>query len=262
MTMDNCRRFIGIGFAGFFVILVGLMIVAVVPASAEELAVVATTSWTAAYCRAAGIENVTVLAPATMLHPPDYLLKPSDIPLIGDADIIVVGGYEAMVDRIRSHLAGTETEIFRIETGYALESIESSVTALAVKAGTLDVAKRNLMGIRTAYDRGRRVVEENGLNGRRAWAHRFQAPLAAALGLQVVGTFGPIPPGPQAIAEAAEARAEVIIDNAHNPVSGPLSEVSPDSLQVTWINFPGLDGTTSLEEVILANAQRLAEAFR
>ena len=63
-----------------------------VPSAAEEPVVVATTTWTAAFCRAAGIDDVVVLTPSTLRHPPDYLLKPSDIPLIEEADIIVVVG--------------------------------------------------------------------------------------------------------------------------------------------------------------------------
>ncbi len=45
----------------------------------EELRVVATTPWTAAFALAAGVENVRVLAPYEMQHPPEYELRASDV---------------------------------------------------------------------------------------------------------------------------------------------------------------------------------------
>lgn len=228
--------------------------------AAEELKVVATTEWTAAFCRAAGLSDVRVLAPATLQHPPDYELKPSDIPAIAEADLIVFGGYEGMMERIRSQIAGSETLMLQIITAYAPPVIESSVRAIAEAAETEDLAEVNLKIISDAYAEARRLTREAGLNGMTAAVHQFQVPLAKGAGLEVVAVFGPAPPGPKLIAEIAESGATLVLDNRHNPVSAPLQEVLPGARGVSLINFPGADGTITLADVIIYNARVLSGA--
>jgi zinc transport system substrate-binding protein len=162
---------------------------------AESLKVVATTEWTAAFCRAAGITDVRVLAPASLQHPADYELKPSDIPALMEADLIFFGGYEAMMERIRSHVAGSETVILQIVTAYAPPVIETSIKAIAEAAGTQDSAEMNLLLIREAFAEARRLTAEAGLAGSKAVVHQFQVPFARGAGLDVVKEFGPAPPG-------------------------------------------------------------------
>ena len=164
--------------------------------SGESLRTVATTEWVAAFCRAAGLTEVHVLAPATLTHPPDYELKPSDIPVLTEAELIVFGGYESMMGRIRSQIAGTETRMLRIDTTYEPSKLEASVRAIAEVAGTSADGEKGIAGVREAWSAARRIVAGRGLTGKRAVVHRFQAPFAAAVGLDVIMVFGPAPPGP------------------------------------------------------------------
>lgn len=229
---------------------------------ADEIKVVATTEWTAAFCRAAGLENVHVLAPANLQHPPDYELRPTDIPVIMEADLIVYAGYEGMMERIRANIAGDETELLQIKTVYSPQIIRESVVAIATAADMVSEAEENLIIIEEAWEQAGILVSEAGLAWKPAAVHVHQGALAWTLGIFEVATFGPAPPGAGPIAAAAESGAVLIIDNQHNPVSAPLQEVLPDAVVVELINFPGAEGTRRLEEVILFNATRLAEAFR
>jgi hypothetical protein len=218
-------------------------------------AVVATTEWTAAFCRAAGMENVRVLAPAALQHPPDYELKPSDIPMLMDADIIVFGGYEGMVERIQAQIAGSDTRMVRIETVYNPPAMEKSIRTLADVSGKMETAERNIAAIRAAWDEARRLVTAAGMKGSKAAVHRFQADFAREAGLNVVLEFGPPPPGPRLIADAGGSGAVLVIDNRHNPVAAPIREVLKGAKAVELANFP--DTGENLHEVILRNARVL-----
>ena len=235
----------------------GLLISGLTHLAAEGLKVVATTQWTAAFCRAAGLEDIRVLAPASLQHPADYELKPSDIPALMEADLIVFGGYEAMMGRIRSNVAGTETQMLQIVTAYAPPVMEKSIRDIATIAGSEGKAEENILIIREAFAEARRLASKAGLAGKSAVVHKWQVPFARGAGLNVVKEFGPAPPGPRLIAEAAGTDAVLVIDNRHNPVSAPIREVLPDSYTIELINFPGAGGTRTLADVILYNARLL-----
>ena len=224
--------------------------------------VVATTEWTTAFCRAAGLKNVRVLAPVTLRHPADYELKPSDIPALIEADLIVFAGYEGMMERIRANVAGRDIRMVQIETVYSPGIIEASVRKIAEAAGTQVLAEEELAAIAEAWDDAAQIVEEAGLAGKKTAAHRFQVPFAEEAGLDVVAVFGPPPPGPRLIAEIARSGAELILDNWHNPVSMPIQEILNDAAAVELFNFPGRHGTVSLEDVIRDNAVTLAASAR
>jgi hypothetical protein len=49
----------------------------------QEAAIIASTSWVAAIADAAGAQNIRILAPVKLCHPPEYELKPSDLEAAG-----------------------------------------------------------------------------------------------------------------------------------------------------------------------------------
>ena len=60
------------------------------------ITILATNSWTAAFAKMAGVDSagmiIQQLAPADMEHPPEYELKPSDVKIIRDADLLIYAG--------------------------------------------------------------------------------------------------------------------------------------------------------------------------
>jgi len=224
----------------------------------KDALVVATSSWTAAYAQAAGAENIAVLAPLNMIHPSEYELRPGDISKLMNASVIVYAGYEVMAERLKNGRDLSPDKLCLVRTEYDYETIEQSVMALAVRLGTEDIARENLMEIRNAFDEGRKsIAEKNRLMPPRVVAHRLHAPLIKALGIVPVVFFGPATPEASEIIAVSKTDALFILDNRHNPVGQPYREVLPNALYKQLLNFPGHLGTKTLSDVIRYNVAQL-----
>ena len=222
-----------------------------------EVTVVATSSWTAAYARAAGAENILVLAPIEMNHPSEYELRPGDIPKLMKATIIIYAGYEVMTARLQKGLDIPPEKLLQIDTDYNYESIAQTVTKLAFKLGTENKARENLIEIRHILDEGKRAVREKHIAGEKVVVHRFQTSLAKELGLVPVFIFGPVAPEAADILSVSKANVTYILDNRHNPVGLPFREVLPYTLYKQLINFPGHLCTKTLSDVIRYNISQI-----
>jgi zinc transport system substrate-binding protein len=215
--------------------------------------VIATTSWTAAFASAAGAEDVGLIAPAGMLHPSEYELSPADIIRLKRADLIIYAGYEVMVRAIRENLDIPEERLLQIDTRNDIQTIEASLKKIGRALGTEERAERASAEIKELITRGKREFSVSGMEGKTVWVHTFQIPLAESLGIKVDGIFGPAPMTASMIAEAAEQGVDLIIDNVHNPVSGPVKSVVPDVISALWRNFPERVSSDALFEVISGN---------
>ena len=225
--------------------------------SANGVLVVATSSWTAAYARAAGAENVVLLAPFDMVHPSEYELRPADIPQLMDATLIVFAGYEVMTGRLKKGLDLPAGKLLQIVTEYNLESMEKSIMMIAAKLGTETVARENLSEIRRIFEDGKKDFEAQGMTGLPVVAHRFQSSLVRELGFAPVVVFGPSSPEASEIVAVSKTGAFIIIDNFHNPVGQPFNEVLPGARYEQLLNFPGQKGTKSLADVVRYNILQL-----
>jgi len=76
------------------------------------------------------------------------------------------------------------------------------------------------------------------------------------LGLDVVGTFGPGEPSPAVVLDLIKKKPAMVIDNYHNPGGKALAE-SLGVPYVVLINFPGKDGTRTIEDVFLYNEKAI-----
>ncbi len=229
-------------------------------AGADGGAVVASTEWTAAFARAAGIPEVRVLAPAASRHPAEYPLRPSDLRAVAAADALIFAGYEAMAARLRE-VAPKDATVLRIDTDYSLATLRGSLEALRAAGGTTETAAASLRAIALEYAAWRAELAARDLAGAPALVHRFQEPLARELGFEVVAVFGPLPPQAAALASLAEAEVALIIDNHHNAVAAPLAEVHAPAPVVAFLNFPGAAGTATLLDVVRHNRRLLAAAL-
>ena len=55
---------------------------------------------------------------------------------------------------------------------------------------------------------------------------------------------------------------EIIIDNAHNPSGQPLAE-SRENVKIAYLmNFPGMNNTHSIADVIRENVQMIINAYK
>ena len=232
------------------------------PAAAQQkyLRVVATTTWTAAFARAAGIEEVITLAPADLRHPAEYELKASDVAALKDADMIISTGFEVMAKRLGEAAGSQKIRILQIGADYSLATMRSSLLAIAEAAGTMPQARASIAALEEFMASWKEELRARGLTGSAILVHLFQKPLMGELGFTVKGVFGPAPLEAAQIARLSKEKVSFIVDNWHNEVAAPLRETLPGARSTSLINFPGPDGTVTLLDVLADNRNRLAAA--
>lgn len=227
----------------------------------EEVSpVIASTSWTAAFIRAAGYEgDLYVLAPYEVRHPSDYELKVSDIAAVSEADFIVYAGYERMVDRIREATENKDARMIQITTNYTLPVLKQSITAVADALGTGGGGAETIQELDRFYADWKSEIAGFGAAGAEVICHFFQRPLAEELGFTVIGVFGPAPIEASELNRLSEMKPDFLIDNWHNDVGAPLREIMPEIPAAVFINFPGHEGTETLLDVLRYNREKLGE---
>ncbi len=224
----------------------------------EPATVVATTSWTAAFAQAAGVQRIHVLAPAQLRHPAEYELKPSDIEAVTQADLVIYAGYEIMIRRIQDAIGGEKPDLLQITTDYRMDTIRRWVLAIADATGERTAAKRSIQELEAFYSVWRQRLPHK-LKEAPVLVHFFQRSLAEELGLNVAGVFGPGPLEARQIVDLSAKNAILIIDNWHNQVGSPLKEAMPGIAYAALINFPGEGGTESLIDVLGYNRRTLEQ---
>lgn len=224
--------------------------------------VVATTSWTAAFVRAAGFTGtVHVLAPASLQHPPEYELKPSDILAASSADYIVFAGYERMASQLKEAVAKKNVIMVQIATDYSLPTLRGSVNKLAELFGTKAAADANLKLFEDYFSGLKEELKKAGVFGGGIICHVMQIPFLKELGFSIKGTYGPAPLEPKELGNLSGYNPVIIIDNWHNPVAKPLKDLYSKTPVAVFINFPGHDGTGTLTDVLTYNRKELLKAL-
>lgn len=225
-----------------------------VPAAQSAAAVVASTTWVAAFARAAGSTDLTVIAPAGLTHPPDYDPRPSDLMAVSRADLVLVGGYEAFIARLRDAL-GAKGQMLTVNTTYDPQVVRKEVEAIAAVLGNLVQAG----AFADAYDAvwresSARLRLRAGNRPPVVVVQRFMVPWARLLGVDPAAIFGPGPLSPADLLRIKALAPTLIIDNAHAAPAAALAEVT-GARRVVLINFPEAD--EGLLDVLGRNTQRL-----
>lgn len=213
--------------------------------------VLASTSWTAAIARAAGLTDVAVLAPVEMQHPPEYALQPSDLVAAYEADVVIYAGYEAFASRLVEAVDNEHAIVVQVVTQNAPTALDEAVRKVADAVGTVPDYERWRETFQHEFATLRERLKPHA-EGRRVFVHAMMRPQVEALGFEVIGSFGPGPVTPGDLAAVREQEPDLIIDNAHNPIGQGLAEAS-GAQRVAFINFPGPDGTESLVDVVRRN---------
>jgi zinc transport system substrate-binding protein len=224
--------------------------------------VVASTSWTAAFVRAAGIPEVRVLAPYEMRHPSDYVVKPSDLLAVRDADVVVYAGYEGMAQRLVEAADGTRARLVKIDTRNDPATVAASLAILGDVFATREIAAASATKVTEFFAAWREELRQAGLAGSPVVAHAFQSPVAKALGFAVIGEFGPAPLEAARIVALAKLAPRFLVDTWHNEIGRPLAETMEAVPYVSWLNFPVDPARPGLLDVLEENRARLASALR
>jgi len=224
----------------------------------KPIRIVATNTWTAAFALAAGAKDIVTLAPGDLRHPAEYELKPSDIAQLRGAKLIVTTGFEVMAKRLAEAAGSRKIRVLRIDADYSLETMRTSILAIADILGTQDQAHAEIADLESFLSSWKQELRDDGLYGAPMVVHVFQQPLMAELGFTIKSVFGPAPLEAAQIAKLSAEKATYIVDNWHNEVAAPLRETMPDARYASLINFPGPDGTVTLMDVLSDNRHVLS----
>lgn len=209
-------------------------------AFAESPRVVASTDWAAALARLAGAEQVAVIAPAGLQHPPEYEPRPSDLLRVAQADWLVLGGFEHFAERLRAAV-GANGQTIEVRLDYRPEIVARETRRLAVLFGDSARAEEHLARYQSAWEAAARQLRAHQPERPvRALTHRFMHDWAELAGVETVAEFRPGPPPPSALVRLAKTEADVIIDNAHAPGGKELAAAAALP-HVVLRNFPGPD---------------------
>jgi zinc transport system substrate-binding protein len=229
-------------------------------AAAAPVRVVATNSWTAAFAAAAGATDIVTLAPSELRHPAEYELKPSDVAALRGAGLIVYSGFEVMARKLADAAGSQSIRMLKIDADYTPSVLQASITAVADALGTQAAGARSLAELTAFLSSWKAELAGAGLGGSRIVVHVFQAPLMKELGFTAAGVFGPGPLEAAQIARLSQSGATLIVDNWHNEAGGPLKETMKSAGYASLVNFPGVDGTRTLLDVLKDNRARLKAA--
>jgi zinc transport system substrate-binding protein/iron/zinc/copper transport system substrate-binding protein len=145
-----------------------------------------------------------------------------------------------------------------ITTSNAPEEFRAEAEKVAKLLGTEDRLEEWWAGfLPFAEDLREKVIA--AYPDRRAVVNRMQTPFVAWLGFEVIGEFGPAEPSPAVILELVQAKPALVLDNYHGPSGQPIAEAAK-AKYVELLNFPGKDGTLTIEDVYRYNADLLLKA--
>jgi len=225
----------------------------------HELKIVASTSWVGAFALAAGAEDISIIAPSNIQHPPDYDPKPSDLEAVSSADYVLYAGFEGFAPRMQEAVGGSSDKLITVATENSPESIHKEVTRLGELFGTQDKAAAFLETFDAEYAKlSDEVKAAVGDHKPVVVAQMFVSPFVFFAGLEPAGMYGPMPMTPDELKTLSDAKPTMVFENAHMGGGDPLVEAT-GATKVDLINFPGDD--MDLLSVFRTNAETLKAAF-
>lgn len=245
----------------FFLVLIGGLVLTgcrqtkKIAASSDEGKIIASTSWTAAFADIAGAEQVKIIAPASLQHPPEYEITVSDIQTIEKSQYFIYAGFERMMKTLSDAVG--QTQMVKITCDNSIETVSKESRKIAEIWGSQEECEKRLLEYVSEITNAKADLEKRGLAGARVLCNKNQTYLAKDLGLEIAAIFGPGPVTSDQIADAKTGNYDLIIDNVHNPQGAPLAEVAPNAKYVVWRNFPENVERGALLNVIKANIKTL-----
>ena len=221
----------------------------------DKIIVVASTSWTGAIAEAAGADEVRILAPFELKHPPEYDYRPSDIAQLRFARLLVYGGYEPFVKKLADAAGLPREKMIVLVTSNDPEHLKKQTRSLAGIMGT----QKRQAAWEKAFDKALADIQKQAkiinISRKKVLVQKHQIPFVKWLGFDVIGVFSADELSPNKVMEYARMKPDLIIDNFHNPQGKPIAEIAKCDY-VALINFPSVRSHT-LIDLVKENAARL-----
>lgn len=221
--------------------------------------VVAATGWVAAIARLAGAGEITIIAPSSVQHPPDYEPRASDLEAVADADFVLLAGFEGFAEQL-TEAAGGDAKVLTVATTYDPAKLAAEIEKLGAAMGTAEAAAESaprIAGELTAVCAD--LKERLGGATPVVVAHAFVVEWAACAGLAPVGTFGPAPITPGEVDTLAKAGPTLVLENRHMAGSGEAIAGATGAKLVDLVNLPD-DASLDLVAVARQDADAIAAA--
>jgi hypothetical protein len=222
--------------------------------------IIASTSWVAAIASCAGAENVRVLAPSDLRHPPEYELKPSDLNAAGRASLIIYAGWEMFARKLAETAGSAGVRTLQIAVTGDPEEIKAEAKKIAELLGTTEKYEAWVVGF-DSYLESIRTRILGAYIDKRIVVNRMQTPFMKWAGFEIAGEYGPAEPSPALILSLVNTKPVMVIDNYHSPVGRPIAEAAQVPC-IELLNFPGKDGTKTIEDVFRYNTNMLVKVLR
>jgi ABC-type Zn uptake system ZnuABC Zn-binding protein ZnuA len=226
----------------------------------QETAVIVSTSWVAAIVDAAGVQNIRILAPVELRHPPEYELKPSDLEAVSRASAIVYGGWEMFAKKLAETAGGAGIQVIKVHTANSPDNLKAEAQRLAGLFGTTERCEAWTRRFDLLLGDLRARIQ-NACPAYRAVVHRAQLPFAQWAGLEIAAEYGPAELSPAEILRLVKTQPLLVVDNYHGPVARAVAEAA-GAQYIQLLNFPGKDGTKTMEDLFRYNTGVLVEAGR
>lgn len=221
----------------------------------KEITVVAATSWEAMFAKAAGVKEVTILAPVEMKHPMEYDFKPSDIKTVQDADVVLYSEYEGFMAKIFESASISDDKKVAIMLENTPGNIKAQVKAIADKLETeVDLASFN-SEIDALYASITEGTAKMTADAKKVVVQAYMVPVVQSFGLTVAGVFGPEEVTVAKATEMANAKPALVVDNFHMPAGSEIAKLA-NVKNVEFHNFPE-SKSQSIQNLVKANAKAL-----
>lgn len=212
----------------------------------SKVVVVASTSWTGAIAQAAGADEVRVLAPLELKHPPEYDYRPADIAKLSEATAVVYAGYEPFMKKLLEAAGYPKSNTIIVTTTNTPDILKQQARLLAEKLGTQkQEAEWEIQFDKVAAEILKKAEAKNA--GKiKVLVQQHQQPFVKWLGFEIVGVFSAGELTPAKVLEYANLKPDLVIDNFHNPQGKPIVEVAKCKY-VELINFPSIKAPTLID---------------
>ena len=236
-----------------------LLLLALFCTPVQAQTVVASTSLTGAIAKAAGASEVRILTPADAKHPPEYELRPSDLLKLEGASVVIYAGYERMVSRLVESSKSKNLIAIQVNTAMVPDNI---IVQTKKVAEVLHTEKQQQVWEKSFLEKLSGLKTRLApFAGKSAVVHLQGQAFARWAGLTVVQVVNPGELSAKAVAEAVAKKPDIVVDILHFPAARMIAD-NAKCRYASLINFPGVGGTVTLDDVFEYNTTQIIRAFQ
>lgn len=233
---------LGRSVAGVLALIAGLSAVTACGSDGQPQAhqgprVVAASTWEAAFAKAAGATDVTVIVPAAIKHAPDYDPKPSDLAAVSRANFVLYAQFEGFANKIKD-AAGSSAKVIELNLDNSRDNVDKQVRHLGDLFGTRAAADAWVRTFGTRYDQLAAQVKTAWRNGQPPTVveETFMDFAAQLSGARVLGKYGPDEVTVKQVADLSALGPQFVFANAQMDTGTVLPGTPVHQLDLS--NYP------------------------